>query len=146
MYLRPQTFLAPVMEFERKWMENSNYKSRTQICIGSWRFFLNIVCVLHFCVDDLLLLIQHTAICVSEKPKGWNEFCFMFSEQHQFDDFKVARNVTCYGDTLLLWLTVVVKSTPLKTTMAIETHNFSRRYIFKWSFFHCHISFRGVKV
>jgi len=28
------------------------------------------VCFLHFCVDDLLLLIQHAASCVSEKLKG----------------------------------------------------------------------------
>ena len=35
--------------------------------------------------------------------------------------------------------------TPLKTNMTLENPNFNRKYIFKWLYFHGHVSFRGCK-
>ena len=41
-------------------------------------------------------------------------------------------------------------TTPPKTNMTLENHHvqymFNRKYIFKWLFFHCHVSFRRVNI
>ena len=73
----PKHFLPPSWSSrEHGWNIPTTRLGQTYVYIyrqGPGDFFLNFVCVLHFCVDDLLLLIQHAAICVSEKPKGWNQ-------------------------------------------------------------------------
>ncbi len=41
-------------------------------------------------------------------------------------------------------LTIVQKLHPWKLTWHWKIPIFNRKYIFKWSIFHCHVSFRGV--